>query len=108
PTMMQARRHQRVQRVIDGRHTVEHGPHLPRLQPSGDRVSTKLAGHGPGYFNCERKKIAASNFLGGRFLNDGIGAVGLTSVRAMPNSGKREPMWVRSGPGPEFPLSPIL
>ena len=108
PAVVQARCHQCVQRVIDGRHAVEHGPHLSCLQPSGGRVSAKLDGHETGYFSCERKKIAASNFFGGRFLNDGIGAVGLTSVRAIPNAGRREPMWVRSGPGPEFPLSPIL
>ena len=35
------------------------------------------------YFNCERKATTASNFCGGRFLNEGIGAVGLTSVRAI-------------------------
>src|ERR1700722_7559492 len=106
PTVVQPCCHQCVQRVIDGRHTVEHGPHLTRLQPSCGRVSR--VEHETGYFSCERKKIAASNFFGGRFLNEGIGAVGLTSVRAIPNAGRREPMWVRSGPGPELPLSPIL
>ena len=40
------------------------------------------------------------NFFGGRFLNDGIGAVGFTSVRAIPWRGSREAMCVRFGPGP--------
>ena len=37
----------------------------------------------PGYLFCERKLTIAVNFFGGRFLKEGIGAVGLTSVRAM-------------------------
>ena len=41
-------------------------------------------------------------------MNDGIGAVGFTSVRAIAARGMRAPMWVRFGPGPELPLSPIL
>ena len=41
-----------------------------------------------GYFSCERKSTTASNFCGGRFLNDGIGAVGFTSVRAIPWRGQ--------------------
>ncbi len=48
------------------------------------------------------------NFFGGRFLNDGIGAVGLTSVRAIAWRGSRPPIFVRFGPGPAFPFSPIL
>src|SRR5271154_3378112 len=60
------------------------------------------------YFSCDRKLTTALNFAGGRFLNDGIGAVGFTSVRAIPWRGSREAMCVRSGPGPELPLSPIL
>src|ERR1035438_318294 len=60
------------------------------------------------YFSCDRKLTTALNFAGGRFLNDGIGAVGFTSVRAIPWRGSREAMLLRFGPGPEFPLSPIL
>src|ERR1035438_4397456 len=60
------------------------------------------------YFSCDRKLTTALNFCGGRFLNDGIGAVGFTSVRAIPWRGSRDAMCVRSGPGPELPLSPIL
>ena len=56
----------------------------------------------------ERKLTIASNFFAGRFLKEGIGAVGLTSVRSMPWRGIRDPMWVRLGPGPELPLSPIV
>ena len=57
---------------------------------------------------ADRKVTIASNLLAGRFANDGIGAVGFTSVRAIAAGGRREPMWVRFGPGPELPLSPIL
>src|SRR5271169_5004945 len=60
------------------------------------------------YFSCDRKLTTALNFAGGRFLNEGIGAVGFTSVRAIPWRGSRAAMCVRSGPGPELPLSPIL
>src|SRR5271157_2995645 len=63
---------------------------------------------GERYFSCDRKLTTALNFCGGRLRNDGIGAVGFTSVRAMPWRGSRAPIWVRSGPGPPFPLSPIL
>ena len=52
--------------------------------------------------------MIASNFFGGRFLKDGIGAVGLTNVRAIPRRGMREPMCVRFGPGAGLPLSPIV
>ena len=52
------------------------------------------------YFSCERKLTTALNFCGGRFLNDGIGAVGFTSVRAIPWRGSREAMCVRSRTGP--------
>src|ERR1700704_118228 len=60
------------------------------------------------YFSCARKATTALNFFGGRFLNDGIGAVGLTSVRAIPCRGRRAPTFVHFGPGPAFPFSPIL
>jgi hypothetical protein len=43
------------------------------------------------YLSWERKNTAALNFFGGRFLKEGIGAVGLTSVRAIPAAGRREP-----------------
>jgi len=32
------------------------------------------------YFSCERKATTAVNFWGGRFLNEGIGAVGFTTA----------------------------
>ena len=41
-------------------------------------------------------------------LNDGIGAVGLTSVRAIACAGSRAPISVSGGPGPALPFSPIL
>ena len=43
-----------------------------------------------------------------RSANDGIGAVGLTSVRAIACAGSRDAMSVRFGPGPSLPFSPIL
>src|SRR5256885_1182675 len=60
------------------------------------------------YFDCERKVTTSLNFSGGRFLNEGIGAVGFTSVRAMPCAYSFDPTWVRLGPGPSLPFSPIL
>ncbi len=99
--MVQAGGHHPVQEVVDAGDAVEHAPHLPRLECSG-------AGHGRRYFSCDRKATIALNFCGGRCLNDGIGAVGLTSVRAIPWRGIREPMCVSSGPGPSLPFSPIL
>ena len=40
--------------------------------------------------------------------NEGIGAVGLTSVRAIAAAGRRAPISVSGGPGPALPFSPIL
>src|SRR5437763_13853894 len=37
-----------------------------------------------------------------------MGAVGLMSVRAIAGRGRRAPIFVRFGPGPELPFSPIL
>src|SRR4051812_42604862 len=51
---------------------------------------------------------SALNFSGGSDLNDGIGAVGLMSVRAIACLGSRLPTSVSGGPGPSLPLSPIL
>src|SRR4051812_50197683 len=51
---------------------------------------------------------SALNLSGGSDLNEGIGAVGFTSVRAMAWRGRRLPTSVSGGPGPELPLSPIL
>src|SRR5437763_9374 len=65
--------------------------------------------HGSGsYFNWDRKVTRFLNFSGGSSLKEGIGAVGFTSVRAIPCAYRREAMWVRSGPGPALPFSPIL
>ena len=52
------------------------------------------------YFSCVRKETTALNFFGGRFLNEGIGAVGFTSVRAIAWRFTREPMFVRLRPRP--------
>ena len=41
-------------------------------------------------------------------MNDGIGAVGLMSVRAIPSLGRREAIFSSGGPGPSLPLSPNL
>src|SRR5690348_5534498 len=51
---------------------------------------------------------SALNLSGGSDLKDGIGAVGLMSVRAMACLGRRRPTCVSGGPGPSLPLSPIL
>src|ERR1700733_1117627 len=104
--MMQTRGHRCVQRVIYARDAVEHRADLTRLKRAGAAVLRSR--HAPCYLSVERKSMTALNFFAGRFLNDGIGAVGLTSVRAMPKDGSREAMWVKSGPGPTLPLSPIL
>ena len=42
-----------------------------------------------------------------RFLNDGIGGVGLRSVEAICAAGTVFAMWVRTGPGPLLPFSPM-
>jgi hypothetical protein len=47
-------------------------------------------------------------FSSGRPANDGIGAVGFSSVRRIAAFGSFSPMSVRSGPGPSLPLCPIL
>src|SRR5579875_3318355 len=57
-----------------------------------------------------RKPTRSLNFLGlvlARFANDGIGAVGLRSVEAIPLGRRIDPILVRFGPGPLLPLSPI-
>src|SRR5258708_4445534 len=97
---MQPGGHRRVHQVIDARDAVEHRADLSRLQLSGLCPS--------GCAGCERNSTTDLNFCGGRFLNEGIGAVGLTSVRAIPWRGSRPAMCDRSGPGPALPLSPIL
>src|SRR3954447_16157458 len=55
-----------------------------------------------------RKSTSALNFAGGRLLNEGIGAVGLTSVRAIAWRGRRAAMLPSGGPGPSLPSSPNL
>src|SRR3954462_9372009 len=62
----------------------------------------------PYYLRLPRKSTSALNFSGGRSLNDGMGAVGLTSVRAIAWRGRRAAMCSSSGPGPSLPLSPNL
>ena len=47
-------------------------------------------------------------FSSGMPANDGIGAVGFSSVRRIAAFGSFSPMSVRSGPGPSLPLCPIL
>ncbi len=92
-------------------------PGAPRACPPGERspararrMVRRLPDGRPlaGYLSWERKLTIASNFWGGRFLNDGIGAVGFTRVRAIACRGSREAIFVRFGPGPAFPFSPIL
>src|SRR3954454_7557668 len=56
----------------------------------------------------EMNVTSALNLSCGSDLNDGIGAVGLMSVRAMDCLGRRRPTSVSGAPGPSLPLSPIL
>src|SRR5690348_2572575 len=56
----------------------------------------------------EMNVTSALNLSGGSDLKDGIGAVGLISVRAIACLGSRLPTSVSGGPGPSLPLSPIL
>ena len=101
PAVMQPRRHDVVHHVIEPRDAVEHRPHLSGLQRAG---SLRLR-H---YFRSDRKATIAENFFGDNFLNEGIGAVGFTSVRAIPFGGSRDAMCVSTGPGPALPLPPIV
>ncbi len=121
---MQASRHDGVHQVIDARDAIEHRAHLRGLQrPAACRATSEVAAgirlrrsvrcaprpaSRGRYFSCSRKVTTAWNFFGGRFLNDGIGAVGLTSVRAIAWRGIRPPTCVSTGPGPLLPLSPSL
>ena len=59
----------------------------------------------------ETYATSALNFSGEFFWSpekEGMGAVGLISVREMACDGSRAPMSVRCGPGPSLPFSPIL
>src|SRR5581483_10938099 len=60
-----------------------------------------------GYWSSDRKPTRALNLFGGRFLNDGIGAVGFRRVDAIAPGRTTLPMCVRFGPGPLLPLLPI-
>src|SRR5690348_3567134 len=85
-------------------------------EPDGDGPSTPGAPAGTvsalamvrsrrrGYCRYDRKSTSCLNFSGGRFLNDGVG---LRSVEAIWALGTVLAMWVSTGPGPLFPLSPI-
>src|SRR5207302_8401516 len=59
------------------------------------------------YCSCARKPTTCWNFFGGRFLNDGLGGVGLRCVEAIAAAGSRDPTCVRLGPGPSLPFEPI-
>src|SRR5690349_6842509 len=59
-------------------------------------------------FSEDRKLTSALSFCGGKFLNDGIGAVGFCSVRMIAALGSLSAIVVRWGPGPSLPFSPIL
>ena len=98
PLVVQPGRHDLVERVVDPRDAVEHRAHLPLGQDA------RLAGHSP--LSCDRKKTRSSNWSCGSSRNDGIGAVGLMSVRAIAWRGSRSPISVSSGPGPSLPLWP--
>ena len=86
PAVVQAGRH----------HACSAGHRPPRCgrtspAPAPPRAFPRHGCHGCGhasYFSCDRKATTALNFCGGRFLNEGIGAVGFTSVRAIPWRGQ--------------------
>src|SRR4029078_6174639 len=65
----------------------------------------------PAYFSEDRKPTSSLNFSGFSCCivrNDGIGDVGLPSVCAIASLPRRAPIFVRGGPGPPLPFSPIL
>ena len=67
-------------------------PGARRALALGVRILTPPAASVCAHFISERNSTTALNLLGGRFLKDGIGAVGFTSVLAIPSLGMREPM----------------
>src|SRR3954464_6814899 len=57
----------------------------------------------------EYRKLTSAVFLSsGMPANDGIGAVGFSSVRRIAPGCSLSPMSLRCGPGPSLPFSPIL
>src|SRR5207245_5393268 len=93
PAVMPPGGHRRVHQVIDTGDAVEHRAHLSGLQRPG--AGSLASGHSRAYFSCDRNSTAALNLFAGRFLNEGIGAVGLTRVRAiMVPDVRRDAMWV--------------
>src|SRR6202020_1602260 len=80
-------------------------PALPRS--SGVRKQNPGPG---GYWSIPRNWTRSENSFGLFFASDskdGIGAFGLRGVAAIADGRSCEPMWVRFGPGPLFPLTPI-
>ena len=82
PAVVQPGGHGGVEEVVDPGDAVEHRTCLAGLASAPCRRATSGMVHG--YLSCERNSTTALNFCGGRFLKEGIGAVGLTSVRAIP------------------------
>ena len=103
PAMVQARRHDRVHRVVAPRDPVEHRSDLTLVCHARGRG----AAH-PVYLRAARYSTRALNFSGGREAYEGIGAVGLRRVRSIAGAGSFDPMWVRSGPSVALPASPNL
>src|SRR3954451_6017480 len=127
PRVMQPGRHDRVHEVIDPRDAVEHRADLRLGQGAavrGGRWTAVAHPPAPGSpvpvltpalplsdFRRPRNATRFLNFSGWLAcsdLNDGMGAVGLISVRWMPAAGRRSAMSVSAGPGPPLPFSPIL
>src|SRR6185503_7929689 len=108
PAMVQPRRHDRVHDVVERRDAVEHRPDLRLLEGAGR--APHAVGPAEGYWSplsCPRNATIALNLSGWvccRLANDGIGAVGFTSVRAIAAAGSRFAISVSGGPGPAFPL----
>ena len=65
-------------------------------------------GHACAYLSWRGNSTIAVNFCGGRFLNDGIGAVGSTSVRAIARRGSRAPDVRQVGAWARVAVLPIL
>ena len=98
--------------VVDARDAVEHRAHLRLGQRAARRsASRRRSSRSRRYLSdarycdevVELLRVAARL----RPLYDGIGAVGLSSVRRIAGARNRSPISVRSGPGPALPLWPI-
>ena len=109
PAVVQPGRHDRVHEVVDAGDAIEHRADLTlleRCRTGGGRRYRRLL---VSSCSCARKSTSAVFFSSGRPANDGIGAVGFSSVRRIARL--RQLVADRrsgAGPGPSLPFSPIL